>query len=53
MLPYDEQNFGSPKIILILSGKRKSGKDYIANLLLEKYTYYSYFVYLFSFFFHY
>nr|UJH41138.1 phosphomevalonate kinase [Pardosa pseudoannulata] len=37
MLPNDDQNFGSPKAIIILSGKRKSGKDFIANLLLERF----------------
>lgn len=30
------ENLGDPKLIIVLSGKRKSGKDYVANLLLER-----------------
>lgn len=28
----------SPNVILILSGKRKSGKDFVATILDEKYV---------------
>ena len=29
---------GHPEIIIIISGKRKAGKDFTANLLLERYA---------------
>ncbi|XP_055945146.1 phosphomevalonate kinase-like [Argiope bruennichi] len=35
-MPRENSN-GKPDIIIILSGKRKCGKDYVANILLERY----------------
>lgn len=34
-----------PRKILIFSGKRKSGKDHITNLLFDKYAIFWYFLY--------
>ena len=34
----DMSDVDEARIIIALSGKRKSGKDYIADLLLERYV---------------
>ncbi|KFM58283.1 Phosphomevalonate kinase, partial [Stegodyphus mimosarum] len=33
----DRQVLGNPKIVIVISGKRKSGKDYVADILLERF----------------
>ncbi|XP_054714347.1 phosphomevalonate kinase-like [Uloborus diversus] len=37
MCPESENSLGNPKAIILLSGKRKAGKDYIASLLFQRF----------------
>ena len=29
----------NPKVVIVLSGKRKVGKDYVANIIKERYVF--------------